>query len=88
MTPYALVRQEELHFYQEQTAIPFDFTPEELNYMADRTMNDALYALLPPGDGTVHAAPFAPREARVDLALLLVKLQTLIEFLTPKNQPS
>ena len=65
--------------------MPVMFTREEMEYLCTRITNDAASALLPPGDGTVHAAPFAPKEARVDLIALGVKLQRLKDTLFSKN---
>ena len=85
MKRFSIVPTSILMFDQLTYETPVMFTREEMDYLCTRIVNDAASALLPPGDGTVHAAPFAPKEARVDLIALGVKLKHFQDTLFSKN---
>ena len=85
MKRFSIVPTSILMFDQLTYETPVMFTREEIYYLWTRIINDAASALLPPGDGTVHAAPFAPKEARVDLIALGAKLKHLEDTLFKKN---
>lgn len=85
MKRFSIVPTSILMFDQLTYETPVMFTREEMDYLCTRIVNDAASALLPPGDGTVHAAPFAPKEARVNLIELGVKLQRLKDILFKNN---
>lgn len=85
MTKFSIVPTNILVFDQLTHEHPVMFTCEELDYLSTRTTNDAISAMLPPGNGTVHAAPFAPKSARVDLLTLAAKIDKFRDTLFKNN---
>lgn len=74
MIRYWIVPDAAVHQEQLQGSLPFDMTENEIIFLRDMVLNSYCTASLPPGDGTVHAAPFLPKSERVDLGSLHSKL--------------
>ena len=90
MIACSLVPAHLLETWQVKAAPDLHLTEAELHYLYVRVSNDAVSASLPPGDGTVHAAPFAPQSERVDLnrlATTLCDIYAYIKQLNKANNP-